>query len=204
MAVNRLDQVPTPADNILILQIKKGNTAVFKSLFDRYYKKLCYFAWRILDDQSEAEDLVQEVFVRLWQNKHDLDISRSLNAFLYQSVKNACLNQIKHRKVKLAYAQNFKATSEVSTQNTIIETSELKALIELNINKLPPERRKIFIMSRKEGMKHKEIADELGISVKTVDNQIAKALKYFRQVLQDYLPWYIIAAWLESIKEINF
>jgi RNA polymerase sigma-70 factor, ECF subfamily len=201
MTAYHLGQIlSAPSDINMVDQIREGNTVVFKSLFESYYKKLCYFAWRMLDDQSEAEDLVQDVFVRIWQNRQQLNISRSLSAYLYHSVKNACLNQIKHRKVKLEYAQYFTGATEEYSENTVTETGELKILIEIHIRNLPPERQKIFVMSRKQGLKHKEIADELGISVKTVENQIAKALKYFREVLQDYLPWYLVAIWLENVK----
>lgn len=170
-------------------QIKQGDIRGYELLFKTYYQALCNFANTYLNNIDESEDLVQEVFVKIWDKRHDLDITSSIKAYLFQAVKNACFNQLKHQKVKNKHKEHLFHQSESSIDiNSQIETNQLSLLIEEAIEKMPEKRRNIFYLSRHEGLKYQEIADKLNISIKTVETQMGLALKHLRNELKSYLP----------------
>jgi len=179
--------------------IKYGDVGAFEEAFHSYYSPLCAHAFGILKDPDDAEEMVQNVFVKFWNKKDHVTIATSFKSYLYQSVKNECLNYIKHRKVVAEHVQETVYLNKDSVTDDVI-ASELQGRIDAVVQKLPPERKKIFLMNRSEGKKYKEIADELNIAVKTVENQIGKALKFLRVELAEYLS----AALLVLAKWINF
>ncbi|MDN5202425.1 RNA polymerase sigma-70 factor [Fulvivirgaceae bacterium BMA10] len=167
--------------------IKSGDVSSFEQIFRQYYQSLCLFALKYVKDPDDAEEIVQDVFVKIWQKKDVLDIAISLKSYLYQAVRNASLNHLKHIQVKLEYEKNLvNSPSRTDTADTVI-ASELEAKIYEAVHKLPPERKKIFLLNRNEGLKYREIADQLNISVKTVESQMGKALKFLRMELVDFL-----------------
>jgi RNA polymerase sigma-70 factor (ECF subfamily) len=136
-----------------------------------------------------AEEIVQGVFMKLWQDRRYIEISSSVKSYIFQSVKNKCLDVLKHRKIKDNYTRkvlNEHEPSDEATWDTYVE-SELYVILIREIEKLPPECQKIFRYSRIRNYTNKEIAEKLGISVKTVENQISKALKILRTSLKEYL-----------------
>ncbi|MEL7001410.1 MAG: RNA polymerase sigma-70 factor [Bacteroidota bacterium] len=168
-------------------EVRAGNATVFEQIFREYYSMLCHFAVRYTQDPEEAEEIVQQLFVRIWQKRSEIVISGSFKSYLFQSARNACLNHIKHQKVRLEHHQYTLKTADASSVENTLEVLELENKIQEALDKLPPERQKIFLMSRNEGLKYKEIAEKLNISVKTVENQMGKALKFLRTELIDYL-----------------
>ena len=138
---------------------------------------------------DQAEEIVQEMFFNFWQKKDKMDISTSLEAYLFRSVRNACLNYLKHLKVREEHrlATNAELRRKEQEVHDRMEALELQERIDRIIEQLPPERQKIFKMSRFEELKYKEIAEKLNISVKTVEVQMSKALKFLRMNLADYL-----------------
>ena len=185
--------------NELSVKIRNGDRAAFELLFHAMYGQLCAYAVRFLNDQDDAEEIVQEVFVRVWQKREQIDINYSIKSYLYQSVRNASLNHIKHDRVVREHEQYELSMGNVKDESDTLVTSELEMRIHDAIEALPEERRRIFIMSRDEGLKYKEIAEKLNISVKTVENQIGRALKSLRAELSDYFVWLIILYWLMEI-----
>ena len=161
-------------------------------VFRDYYTPLVQYGNTILKDMDETEDVVQQVFVSIWEKRSQLDIHTSLRAMLYKSVYNACLNRIKHRKVRAEHAAEYKATQSEGEANDLLQAKELEIKIRNAIELLPEQCGKIFKMSRFEQLKYQEIADQLGLSVKTVENQMGKALKVIRCELSDYLPLFIL------------
>ena len=161
----------------------------FETLFRTHYSSLCAYANKYLQDSDASEEIVQEIFVKLWNNKNDLSINSSLKSYLFKSVRNGSLNMIKHIDVRENY-KNYNQ-GEIDHQERMLEdaiiASELEENIRKSIDQLPPERKKIFIMSRYEGLKYREIAEELGISIKTVESQMGKAMAFLRVQLRDYL-----------------
>lgn len=167
----------------------------FELAFKEWYGGLCGYAYKYLGDHDEAEEIVQQVFVSYWERRESLSITVSLKSYLYRAVRNSCLNYIKHQKIKSAYFAVNEALrhEEEQAQADGLVSEELQQKITESIKSLPPERQKIFIMSRMDDMKYREIADKLGISAKTVEVQMGKALKTLREVLGEYLPTVLLA-----------
>lgn len=168
-------------------------------LFKSHYKNLCSYAYLFVKDADSAEDMVQEVFYKLWKNKEKLKIDSSIKSYLFRSVRNACMNFLEHMKVRDGYREFSEANNQSgeSTYDHAI-VNELERKIKETIDKLPPERRKIFMMSRYEGLKYREIAEELDISVKTVENQMYQALSFMRDNLKEYLPFILMLFFLRN------
>tara|TARA_R110002072_G_scaffold63882_12_gene158581 strand:- start:382 stop:969 length:588 start_codon:yes stop_codon:yes gene_type:complete len=166
----------------------------FETLFHAHYSELCSYAFHFLKDHPASEEIVQDLFVKLWAKKDDLKISSSIRSYLFQSTKNRCLNVIKHIEIRENYKHINKETRDGQESNAgqEMETKELEDKIEGLISRLAPERQKIFRMSRFEDLKYREIAEKLGISIKTVENQMGKALKFLRDELADYLPIFLL------------
>lgn len=167
----------------------------FERLFKAKYNPLCAFASGIIKDSDAAEEIVQEVFVKLWAQRDKIDVSASISSYLYSAVRNAALNAIKHLQVKEAYKKQNKIERD-NAENVISDAligSELEQKINVAISRLPSERKKIFLLSRTEGLKYKEIAEKLEISVKTVENQMGKALASLRNELAEFIPAVLIA-----------
>jgi len=161
----------------------------FEDLFRSQYSDLCAVANKYLQDLDAAEEVVQSVFVKFWEGRESLQIKQSIKGYLFTAVKNNCLNQIKHLKIKEEYkAHNQREIAlEESQFDGELEGSELADKIQESIDKLPDARKQIFILSRYEGLKYKEIAEKLNISIKTVENQMGSALKFMKSQLSEYL-----------------
>lgn len=144
---------------------------------------------------ADAEEVVQAVFLKIWEQHTSLEIQQSLKAYLYRAVHNACLNQLKHEQVKQAHANHVKHTQEEAQTTDRLEQQEMKQEISRAINELPEKCREVFQLNRFEGLKYREVAEMLGISEKTVENQMGKALKLLRQKLAHFvrvlIPWII-------------
>jgi RNA polymerase sigma-70 factor (family 1) len=177
-------------DPEIVNAIRKGDEAAFERTFRLYYDRLCNYANSLLKEEDEAEEVVQTVFLNIWEKRVDLEITLSLKSYLYRAVHNHCLNRFKHATVREAYrdyTQNFIPQSYESVTE-VIHASELEERIEAAVSTLPEQCQIAFRLSRFEELKYQEIADQLGISIKTVENQIGKALKILRTALADYLP----------------
>lgn len=179
-----------PEPNIAAQPFALGDIAGFEKLFKTHYSRLCSYANLFLNDPDAAEDVVQEVFFKLWKNRADISINTTVKSYLFRAVRNGCMNVIDHISVREAYKivneEDIKEAEGNLIDGTIV--SELEQKIRETIDLLPAERRKIFIMSRFDGLKYREIADQLNISVKTVENQMYQALRFLRERLVDYLP----------------
>ena len=175
-------------EHILFEKIKSGDEKAFEALFRQYYPHLCLYATQILGNPSAAEEIVQELFVRLWEKREETEIETSLKNYLFRSVKNHCLNLIKHNQIKNKYSQKILAENEsFSAENDFESQTELFRKIEESIAELPEKRQKIFRLSRQEGLKYREIAEKMKISIKTVETQMGLAIKTLREKLRDFL-----------------
>lgn len=174
--------------------IKEGNQIAFEMIFKTYYKPLCHYAHSFLNDKNEAEEVVQATFIKIWEKKNELNVQSSLKAYLYSMVRNGCLNVIKHEKVKQLHAKWH--VQETERSRDLVEekvlSNDLESKIYLAMKALPEQCRLVFQLSRFEELKYQEIADQLQISVKTVENQMGKALKIMRTQLKEYLPLYVL------------
>ena len=167
--------------------LEHDNKYKLKDLFDNYYATVLLYSVSIVKDRKDAEDIVQQVFISLWQKMHASDFHTSARAYLYKSVYHASLDFLKHKKVRQRYEDEVKKNTPVM-HTVSSDEKELHEKIESAINELPEQCRNIFKMSRYDGLRYKQIAAALNISEKTVENQMAKALKILREALKDYLP----------------
>jgi RNA polymerase sigma-70 factor (ECF subfamily) len=175
-------------ENTLLEAIRQGESSAYDVVFRRYYEALCHYAAKFTEgDLDEAEDIVQQTFVKLWERRSALEITHSIKAYLYKTVHNACLNRIRHLQTKNRY-QQFNAGQLENQHAYQDETSqELGAKFRRAMDDLPPQCRHIFELSRFEALKYREIAEQLDISIKTVETQMGKALRILRVQLADYL-----------------
>ena len=179
--------------NELFEQVKKGDRKAFETIFRENYSHLCAYANTFVRDVDASQDLVQEFLFHIWQKREEVSMDVPLRAYLFKSVHNRCLNLLKHNKIKDQHRDaTLRQYKEDVYENTETETNELHQKIRQTIDKLPPERRKIFIMHRYDELKYKEIAERLNISIKTVENQIGKALSFLRDELKNYLPMLLL------------
>jgi RNA polymerase sigma-70 factor (ECF subfamily) len=181
-------------DEKIALLLTKRDEAVFEQVFKEHYKNLFAYAFNMLKDEDEAEEMVQQVFFKLWERAEHLTFSGSIAAYLYRAVHNESLNFLKHQKVKsvhhLHVAYSMKNKSEQPHSKMI--SKELEKKFRQALNELPEQCRTVFQMSRFEDLKYREIADKLDISIKTVENHMGKALKLLRTKLVDYFLFLLI------------
>ena len=175
------------------MSLKTGDIKLFEEIYNTYYPVLCNYAVSITKKQDIAEDAVSEVFLKLWEGRDTIVIEGSLKSYLFKSVYHQCLNALKHSQIQDKYRDFFlhhlplnEDGSDYPLSGVIV--NEINEILQKTIEQLPEQCRKIFIMSRFDGMKHEEIARELGISINTVRTQIHRALEKLRIELRDYLP----------------
>jgi RNA polymerase sigma-70 factor, ECF subfamily len=160
------------------------NLQSFEHLFRELFKPLCGFAMKYVKDLDEARNLVHEVFITVWEKFDSLPSDTNYRSYLYTAVRNRCLNHLRDTKKHLSIE---KAEHKMTEENSSMETAELEREIELAINSLPEKCRMVFEFSRMEGLKYGEIAEKMGISVKTVEAQMSKALTVLRAHLSEFM-----------------
>lgn len=172
----------------LVSLLSQDAEKALKQMYDQYYTYLCYAVYNVLPDRNVSEDIVQEVFFEIWKKRETLNITSSLRAYLKRAAINRTLNYIRDRKIKFEEEDKALAVADTRVEVTKeMEADELKVKIAEAMNELPEKCRIVFGMSRYEEMSYKEIAEKLDISVKTVENQISKALKMMRLSLAQYI-----------------
>jgi RNA polymerase sigma-70 factor, ECF subfamily len=177
----------------IINNIKSGNEKAFEYLFKTYFDKLINYAKEILKNHDVAEEIVEDIFVKLWENRENVVIESSIQAYLYKSTYNACLNHFKHVKVENKYKlffYNHILPEKLNDQHhqyplSDIITDEFDLLVQKAINNLPEKCKEIFIMSRHDELNNNEIAQKLKISVNTVKTQISRALNKLHALLKE-------------------
>ena len=170
----------------------------FDSIYVNNFSRLFLFAKEYVLFDEEAENIVQDIFLMLWEKKDILRVDVSLTAYLFTLVKNKCIDFLRHRMVEQIYSENIQQeyNEELNVKLFVLESfdhnfsseEQIEILLRNAIDKLPERCRLIFIKSRIEGKKYKEIAEELNLSVNTVEGQISIELKKLREELKDYLP----------------
>lgn len=158
-------------------------------MFKAHYKELHSYAAVMLRDEDTAEEIVQSMFLKFWEKRELLNVQTSIKAYLYKCVYNDSLNYLKHQKVKTKY-QDFAAytmNDHHEAASSRVELTELQYKLQEALNELPEHCRTIFQMSRFEELKYREIAEQLDLSIKTVENQMGKALKILRLKLADFI-----------------
>ncbi len=164
----------------------------FESLFQQYYRWLCLLCFRITGNWNEAEDIVQDFFARCWQNRDSIAIRESWKAFAARSVKNAALNQIRKENIRHKHETASQHNTEAEQEDTGVEAEEEQRYLDLlaAIDRLPEQRRKIFILSRRPDMRYADIASLMGISVNTVKMHVRLSYQELRKVLNSALVFF--------------
>ncbi len=176
-------------EQVLLALLKKGDEKVYAYLFKAFYQALFNYAGRIVHDVDFAHDIVQGVFCRFYENRKKIMIEGTLKSYLYRSVYNSCLDTLKHEKVKNIYNDRvlldfyLKDIALAPEVELNLRREEIRKAIESSINKLPERCRQIFVMSKIEEKSNQEIANELEISIKTVETQMRIALTKLRKDL---------------------
>lgn len=161
---------------------------LFEQLFREYFSPLCNFALGYVNDLDSSKEIVQEVFFNLWNKKDSINSDKSIKAYLFTSVRNRCLNYIRDNKKFRSYILDVEIEdTDLVFENNAMTQMEAQLKIQGAINKLPEKCKQVFELSRFEELKYKEIAEKLGISIKTVEVQISKALKILREELKDLI-----------------
>jgi RNA polymerase sigma-70 factor (ECF subfamily) len=175
--------------NFLVEEIRKGSTNSFNKLFSDYYKNLCLFAYTYVKDTDIAEEIVQEIFITIWEQRKTIIIKTSTRAFLYTSVKNRAINYLRDEKTRILHKDQFVREKISKTENIInlYELEELNHILREAIKELPDQCRIIFGMRQNQNLSNRQIANQLNLSVKTVENQIYIAVKKLREKLAPYL-----------------
>jgi len=174
--------------------LAQRDEAAFEQVFKTHFKRLHAYAFTILRDEIQAEEMVQQVFFKLWERNDNLSLTGSISSYLYRAVHNESLNYIKHQKVRSNHQLNvaYSMKNEVEHPAKKIMAGELEKKIHSALNELPEQCRTIFQMSRFDELKYREIADKLDISVKTVESQMSKALRLLRVKLVDFLIFILL------------
>jgi RNA polymerase sigma-70 factor (family 1) len=178
------------SDNDIVVALRAGEEKVFEDVFRSFYPALCRYAESIVKDDAQAEDIVQQVFVTIWEKRLSITFHVSAKAYLYRAVHNRCLNFLEQGKVRQLYvSETVKQEEPMSAAaDAAGDQMELQSRITRALSKLPEQCGLIFRLSRFDEMKYAEIATHLGISIKTVENQMGKALRILREELKEYLP----------------
>lgn len=185
-------------DNELLYfnNFQKGDEIAFEYFFNKHYNHVLGFCIQFIYDKEDATGITQESFLNLWLNRTNIETINGISSFLYTHAKSKCLNVIRHKKVKDRYENAVLNEKERELDFQLLKSldfdtlalSELRDLINKSIDELPKTTRKVFLKKRFEDKKNKEIAQELNMSLKSVEAHMTKALKLLKEKLADYLP----------------
>ena len=182
----------------LLKKMKNNDEIAFKVIFNTYYSRLYYFILEFISFDDIAENIVQDTFFTLWNKRHELKDDSNLSAYLFTVARNNCLHKLRDERYRQKlFTTNSMDQNELEMNMEVLNTfdssactfEEIDRIIEKTLEELPPQCKKVFILSRFEERKNKEIAEELNISVKVVEKHISKGLKKFKESLKDYLPF---------------
>lgn len=171
-------------DEMLFAAIKANDYVSYNHLFTRYYTRLCKYVYSLLMNKNDTEDVIQELFLQLWNNRHKIEIKESVSGYLYKMARNSALNDIK---AKVNYQHHLENQKEISVsfyEDNKVETDEFRIALFDCIDQLPARSREVLILHRIKGLKQKEIGEQLSISVKTIKNQIWISLQRLRTCLE--------------------
>jgi RNA polymerase sigma-70 factor (ECF subfamily) len=176
-------------DRALLERLKSGDEEAFDSMFRDHYPHLVTFGQSLLRDRTAAEDVAQDVMLELWRRRVELNIQESLRAYLLRATRNRSLNQLRHANVERRAEPHLVGEESVNASGASkLVASELRNALTEAVAELPPGCREVFQLSRGQGLRYAEIASTLGISVKTVESQMGKALRHLRTRLAAWLP----------------
>jgi RNA polymerase sigma-70 factor (ECF subfamily) len=178
---------------------------IFESIFRQHYQRLCSYAFTYLKDKESSEDIVQEVFIKIWENDKIQIGADKLKFYLFTAVRNNCLTRIqKSKKVYFRELKEDDAAEEIKIRlDSVEKNTDPKVLISKAMEQLPPRCREVFMLSRLSGYSYRQITDSLGISVKTVENQMSKAIKVMKTFAKENEIYLLLVHFIIIEKEIR-
>ena len=182
----------SPSDSDRVAGLRAGDTHAYEAVFRDYHARLCSFAYSYLQNRSEAEEVVQDLFLALWQKREQLEVRTSLRAYLFTAVRNRVLNRSARASLEKLHLEQLDPPDLESTpENTAVEdhitTEQIAARVQAAMTELPDGCRRVLQLRWQDGLSYAEIAEALGISIKGVENQLARARKGLRQRLSDLI-----------------
>jgi RNA polymerase sigma-70 factor (family 1) len=187
--------------DVLFQKVKENDEDAYEYLFHAFYEKLCTYAYSIVKDKTISEEVVQEVFIKLWEEKEVIQIQLSVSAYFYRAVHNRCQNYIAHNKIKQNYIAEAQQIYEQSLIFAPLSNSypianllsqEIENEINMSINALPEQCRQVFLLCRFEDLSYAEASEKLGVSINTVKTQLQRAVIKLRSDLKKYMPALIL------------
>lgn len=180
----------TYSNTELVKLLKKGDMSAFDVIYKKYSRRLYGFVFRYVKQESDTEEIVQEVFIKIWQSRDKINVYSSFESFLFTIAHNATINLLKKRATEQKYLEHVKSLQQIEETYEIadeIHYKELKQKFQGLLDELSPRQKEIFLMSREEGLSHKEIAEKLGISSNTVKNHLVATLSFLKKRLDNGL-----------------
>lgn len=175
-----------PIDIKTLEALRQGSHKAFEFVFVAYYNKVKAFIDGYIKSEPDAEELTEDIFVTLWINHCSIDTSKSFDSYLHTIARNAALNFLKHKYVEDAYVSNLSDAPHTSTSEEDLIAKELGLLVDDFVEKMPEQRKQIYILSRKEGLNNAEIAERLNTTKRNVESQLSLALKEIRKVISSF------------------
>jgi RNA polymerase sigma-70 factor (ECF subfamily) len=186
------------SDEALMLEIKADNAFAFDVLYKRYSKRLYKFCHSILKSQEEAENLIQDAYLNLWENRYIVEKDHSVKSYLFTIAYNSAISIIRKKARESVFIEYLKSLQEINEEpvNVELEYKELTYKLDEIIKALPQRQKEVYLLHKVEGLKYNEIAERLNISVNTIENHMSRALKTIREKLGNYsliaiLFWYL-------------
>lgn len=180
-------------DNLFRRIAFNDDQEAFKELFFDFYPSLCVFAQRYIPSPETCEDIVQDTFFNLWKNRKKIEVTASFRNLLITSVRNSCTDYLRKQSVRQIHAERNTLHEAIDTPEEVYTISELEEMLSVALDRLPPNVRRAFELSRFENMTYNQIAKEMEVSPKTVEAYISKALSMLRIELKDYLPLVLLS-----------
>lgn len=185
-------------ERTILNNLQTGDEKAFEYIFQSYFRRLFNYAHDLLHSNFVAEEIVADVFTKLWENRTQIHVETSIKAYLFRAVYNQCVSHVRQNKVEDKYkayftyyfTEAFSSGSDYPLEKLL--TSELETKITEITNSLPEQCRNMFLLSRQKGLSHEEIAQKYNVSVNTVHTQISRALKKFREELKNYFPVFLL------------
>lgn len=166
--------------------LKEGDHKAFETVFIAYYNKTKTFIYGYLKSESDAEELAEDIFVSLWENRRNINTTRSFNAYLHTIARNTAINFLKHKYLHNTYLSNTQYTEYSSTSEEELIAKELGLLVDDVVEKMPNQRKQIYLLSRNEGFTNTEIAEKLNTTKRNVESQLSLALKEIRKTISSF------------------
>lgn len=182
-----MEKLDTQQENFLLSALRQDNKEAFSLLFQKYYTDLVLFCGNFVRDKSSCEDIVQSIFLKLWNDRKNIRIETSLKSYLLRAVRNSCFDEFRHLEIVRQYESDpdHSVLDSYDTENYILY-SDLSAHLQQALDQLPAPYREAFEMNRFEGLKYREIAVRLNVSERTVEVRVSKALEMLRKLLKDF------------------